>query len=861
MPRLQPALIRQAALENRFLPLLLRICRDLPSARNELRWLHEHACETVASIRHTAQKGKIPTSSSGRKDYEEGTLSSVNGTFSVNFERSIQSRRTSDGVHSIAARLNGKHPRNRYFSTTHTLRRGAAKDANKSKGTRRIQLPSHKVNPNEVNPDRLFQNHHGFRKHLVHPGVSVKRYETKPPAYIKARNLRGEDLRKLVEVKDGEKVLAEPAAAGEAPKESAVNAADLTTPSGIGGEDITAGFPMSEIGLHKIQDLDDKPKEQPSLLRTRFPSSQPDTTDTTASTGELQSKSSSGDPSHDEVEKLRIRKFLSNSVSKRTAGMPLQYILGSQPFGDLDIRTPKGVLIPRPETEGYTEHVAKYLRTVVAGLAKDTRSAKDRKIRILDLCTGSGCMGLLVHSILKPAKPPTSGSPWIWPERFELEILGVDLSGPCVAIANYNLRHNLSMGSLHPDAERDVSFKEGDVLKLAKLAGEDDQLSNRILEFLNDRPNVPDESTWDVVIANPPYISPRDYAPGGRTETSVRKYEPKLALVPDDATSVHPGDLFYWPLSRISQAVGAKLLVVEVGDSDQARRVHFMLGKNFRYQAMLSGESMHIECWRDDGAIRTLRNLGPSFGRDTPKLFEEARAIFLFTGDFAEQRQREIPPYEETAHPEIESTADMQIEENDAEMTENSHSDRVEDGEQNKGSATQDQTSMMKDSDADTTSSDIAFLAIQSLDEDTAPEGTGRHDLANADSDDKYNTVQQQTSTIADADPLTLSPEEALAATQMSDGTALPGTTSPSEVPDEGNADRQKSEATKKALRQLEAALNMPGSVKTPKDMKADISESFQRIVAEIDKATTLGTHSESNLSNPLPVKFEPFQR
>ncbi|KAK4945599.1 hypothetical protein LTR10_015218 [Elasticomyces elasticus] len=861
MPRLQPALIRRAALENRFLPLLLRICRDLPSARNELRWLHEHACETVASIRHTAQDGSIPTSLSGRKDYEEGTLSSVNGNFSVNFERNIQSRRSSDGVHSIAARLNGKHARNRYFSTTHTLKRGTTKDPNKSKGTRRIKLPSDKFNPNEVDPDRLFQNHYGFRKHLVHRGVSVKRYDTKPPTYIEARNLRGEGLRKLVEVKEGEKDLAESTAAEEAPNEPAVNAADLTKPSGIGGEDITAGFPMPDIRPHKIQDLDDKPKKRTSLFPNGFPASHPVPTDTAASTGDLQSKSSGGDPSHNEIEKLRIRKFLSNSISKRTAGMPLQYILGSQPFGDLDIRTPKGVLIPRPETEGYTEHIAKYLRTVVAGLAKATGLAKDRKIRILDLCTGSGCMGLLVHSILKPAKPTTSGSPWIWPERFELEILGVDLSSPCVAIANYNLQHNLSMKSLHPDAERDISFREGDVLKLAKLAREDEQLSNRILEFLNDRPNVSSESTWDVIIANPPYISPRDYAPGGRTESSVRKYEPKLALVPDDATSVHPGDLFYWPLSRISQAVGAKLLVMEVGDSDQARRVHFMLGKNFRYQAMLSGESMHIECWRDDGAIRTLRNLGPRFGRDTPELFEEARAIFLFTGHFAEQRQRESPPYENTAHPQIAGTADMQIEENDAELTENSHSERVEDSEQTKGSATQDQTSMMKESDADTTSSEIAFLAIQSLDEDTAPEWTGRHDLANTDSDDKYNTVQQQTSTIADADPSTHSPEEALAANQISDESASPDTMSPSNVSEEGNADHQKSEATKKALRQLEAALNMPGSVKTPKDMKADISESFQRIVAEIDKATTLGKHSESNLSKPLLMKFEPFQR
>ena len=42
MPRLTPSFLHRAYLENPLLPYLLRICRDLPSARNELRWLREH---------------------------------------------------------------------------------------------------------------------------------------------------------------------------------------------------------------------------------------------------------------------------------------------------------------------------------------------------------------------------------------------------------------------------------------------------------------------------------------------------------------------------------------------------------------------------------------------------------------------------------------------------------------------------------------------------------------------------------------------------------------------------------------------------------------------------------------------------
>ena len=42
MPRLPPAFLRRAFHEHYLLPYLLRTCRDLPSARNELRWLREH---------------------------------------------------------------------------------------------------------------------------------------------------------------------------------------------------------------------------------------------------------------------------------------------------------------------------------------------------------------------------------------------------------------------------------------------------------------------------------------------------------------------------------------------------------------------------------------------------------------------------------------------------------------------------------------------------------------------------------------------------------------------------------------------------------------------------------------------------
>ena len=52
MPRLNSCLLRQAYRENPLLPFLLRSCRDLPSSRNELRWLHEY----VQSKEHGSYK-------------------------------------------------------------------------------------------------------------------------------------------------------------------------------------------------------------------------------------------------------------------------------------------------------------------------------------------------------------------------------------------------------------------------------------------------------------------------------------------------------------------------------------------------------------------------------------------------------------------------------------------------------------------------------------------------------------------------------------------------------------------------------------------------------------------------------------
>lgn len=79
---------------------------------------------------------------------------------------------------------------------------------------------------------------------------------------------------------------------------------------------------------------------------------------------------------------------LTAALTEREAGRPLQYILGEWEFLTLTLKVGVGVLIPRPDTELLCEAAAERLRDVSAP-------------RVLDLCAGSGCVGLGVAS-LKP---------------------------------------------------------------------------------------------------------------------------------------------------------------------------------------------------------------------------------------------------------------------------------------------------------------------------------------------------------------------------------------------------------------------------------------------------------------------------
>lgn len=208
-------------------------------------------------------------------------------------------------------------------------------------------------------------------------------------------------------------------------------------------------------------------------------------------------------------------------------------------------------------------------------------------LRVLDLCTGTGCIPLLFHHEFY------SGDQ----NREEvLELLGVDISGDALSLARENLilqiaeqaktfaHESTRLRSLHR-----VGFVQADVLtpgtSKANAAVDGAPSLTQALERFGQE--------FDILISNPPYISPKSFY--RTTHRSVRNYEPKLALVPPASSKQDDeaiGDAFYPRLIQVAEQVGARMLLLEVADMEQAQRVASLAAAGDIWQ--------RIEIWRDD---------------------------------------------------------------------------------------------------------------------------------------------------------------------------------------------------------------------------------------------------------------------
>lgn len=230
------------------------------------------------------------------------------------------------------------------------------------------------------------------------------------------------------------------------------------------------------------------------------------------------------------------------ACTKRSELVPLQYILGSQPFGDLDIKCRDNVLIPRWETEEWTLKLIKQVQT-------------KSNLKILDICTGTGCIPLLIAHNLKDAT-----------------VKGLDVSDHALALANEN---KIATGVPN------VEFEKGNVFDSDVTKGD----------------------LFDLVTSNPPYISEVDFE-SQETEESVRLYEPKLALV--------GGVEFYKALiENVVFPSKAKGFIFELGDLEQAKYTQSLLGEDWKSK-IYKDSNDKIRCvygWKLDSNMQTLSNI------------------------------------------------------------------------------------------------------------------------------------------------------------------------------------------------------------------------------------------------------------
>lgn len=174
---------------------------------------------------------------------------------------------------------------------------------------------------------------------------------------------------------------------------------------------------------------------------------------------------------------LRDRSYYSSSeiearmeelLLRREAGEPVAYLVGEWEFYGLTLEVDRGVLIPRPDTEVLAERAIYH-----AGQVKES-------CRVLDLCAGSGCVGLAVASQVSGCR-----------------VLLADWSEDALRVARKNVRKTDSRGQVGCD-------------RVNALEKPSRQLGS-----------------FNVIACNPPYIRRGDLA---GLDASVRDYEPTMAL-------------------------------------------------------------------------------------------------------------------------------------------------------------------------------------------------------------------------------------------------------------------------------------------------------------------------------------------
>ncbi len=226
-----------------------------------------------------------------------------------------------------------------------------------------------------------------------------------------------------------------------------------------------------------------------------------------------------------ELLKEKYPNNLQDILAKIHAGYPVQYLIGNVYFYNSIINVSENVLIPRPETEYLVEKTVKY-----------AKKRFNKKINIIDLGTGSGCIAIALKKELNS------------------EISAIDISKDALDLAKLNARKN----------NVDINFYNIDITK-------------------------PLKNMYDIIISNPPYI-PKD----GYVAENVLKYEPHIALFADDE-----GNYFYKQIikNNLNKLNKNGFMAFEIGDNEDKLLEEFLKEEgitNYKFATDLTGRIRYL---------------------------------------------------------------------------------------------------------------------------------------------------------------------------------------------------------------------------------------------------------------------------
>lgn len=229
----------------------------------------------------------------------------------------------------------------------------------------------------------------------------------------------------------------------------------------------------------------------------------------------------------DKKELIKLNKWNKLTMSLLEKDYPVQYIIGYVDFYGLKINVNECTLIPRYETEYLIELTLKEIKKL--NLANP---------KILDLCTGSGAIGLTLKSLL-----PSS------------EVTLSDISKDALMVANKN-KNELNL---------DVNIIESDLFK-----------------------NIPGK--FDVIISNPPYVMTNEILPKDVL------YEPHLALYSGPKGIDHIEEIFKNIKSHLNNKYLIALEINEKSEPDITNLIKTYFEKNINYKFMkdLAGKTRYL---------------------------------------------------------------------------------------------------------------------------------------------------------------------------------------------------------------------------------------------------------------------------